>query len=53
MQTVEALEASPGAGGKAVIGEPERAVRWLTGEAGGCGSCPGAVEAGRGIAVGR
>lgn len=52
-QTVEVLVVSPGASGKVVIGEPERVVRWLAGEAGGCGSCPGAVEEERDIAVGR
>lgn len=45
----EAREASPGAGGEAVIGEPERAVRLLTGEAGG--RFPGAVGVERGIAA--
>lgn len=42
----------PGAGVKAATGEPECAVRSLTGEAGGCASFPGAAEEGRGI-VGR
>lgn len=36
-----------------MIGEPERAVHSLTGEAGGCGCFPGAAEGERGIAVGR
>lgn len=44
---------SPGAGGKAMIGEPEHVVCWLAGEAGDCVSCLSAVEAGHGIAVGR
>lgn len=36
-----------------MIGEPERAVHSLTGEAGGCGCFPGAAEGEHGIAVGR
>lgn len=45
---------SPGASVKVVIGEPERAVHSLTGEAGGCGCFPGAVEEEEhGIAAGR
>lgn len=46
-------EASSGAGWEVVIGEPERAVHSLTGEAGGCGCFPDAAEVGRGIAAGR
>lgn len=52
-QTGEVQEASPGACVEAVIGEPERVVHSLTGEAGGCGRFPGAEEAEHGIAVGR
>lgn len=52
-QTGEVQEASPGAGGEAVIGEPERVVHSLTGEAGGCGRFPDAAEVEHGTAVGR
>lgn len=52
-QTGEVQEASPGADGKVVIGEPERAVHSLTGEAGGCGCFPDAAEVVHGSAVGR
>lgn len=53
VQTAEVQVVSPGASVKAVIGEPERAVHSLTGEAGGRGCFPGAVELGHGIAAGR
>lgn len=46
-------EVSPGAAVKGVIGGPEREVYSLAGEAGGCGSFPGAVEEGHGIVAGR
>lgn len=52
-QVEEVQEVSPGAAVKVVIGEPERVVHSLAGEAGGCGSFPGAVEKGHGIVVGK
>lgn len=52
-QVEEAQEVNPGAAVTVVIGEPERAVHSLAGEAGGCGSFPGAVGEGHGIAVGK
>lgn len=51
--TVEALAVSSGVSVKAGIGEPERVVHSLTGEAVGFGCLPGAAEAERGIAVDR
>lgn len=45
--------ASLGAGREVVIGEPQRAVYSLIGEAGGCGHIPDAAEVGLGIAAHR
>lgn len=52
-RTGEAREASPAAGAEAVIGGPEGARHWRTGETDGCGLLPDAAQAGRGTAAGR